>query len=324
MCLFRGNIKKRFSVKFFSKNSSLFEKRKRVMNKSLELSAQAPQATTDLHRISLGLESGLSDQLVYSLCCFDSCMIEGLVNPVKDAGLWNRCETAVINLMQSCSSGPVLLHALHTLSFALQLSDPESDTVVPRLIDILLGEFSLKERQLALRCLSVLELDSSETSHFQTALLLVLEFTSTQEESADLVTLVIALMSRHISDYSSVVIDTRIIPQLLLRLEPSASGSKLTLSCIGLVHYILESRSSSAANLIVASLINRLHNCGCKSACETCQGCLSCILRIGVDPAMRETMRPYIDVLISIAWNWQSGGHIAAQSLLNLMAGLLH
>lgn len=302
------------------------------MTRSLELSAQAPQATTDLHRISLGLESGLSDQLVYSMCCFDCCMIEGLVNPMKDEGLWNRCEISLINLLHSCSSGPVLLHVLHSLSLSLQLSDPESDTVVPRLVDILLGgEFDLKERQLALRCLSVLELDSAETLLLQRSLLLILEFSLPDGSAAEVKTLAISLMCRYVSEYSPVAIDTRVIPQLLRTLEHAPSGSKLALACIGLVHLILETRSVATedkqtvgAGLIIASFINRLHTCGCIQACETCQGCLSCILRIGVHPVMRENMRPYIDVLISIAWNWRSGGHIAAQSLLNMMAGLLH
>lgn len=296
------------------------------MSKFLELSAQAPQATTDLHRIALGLESGISDQCVYSLCCFDCCMVEGLVNPMKDEGLWNRCEIAVISLLQTSASGPVLIHALHSLSLSLQLSDPESDTVVPRLVDILMGsgQFSLRERQLALRCLSVVELDASETAAFQRSLLLILEFAPAAE--CDFLTLAVSLMCRYVSEFSPEAIDAVVIPHLLKRLKLARSGTRLAHACIGLIHLVLETRpdSVSQTNLIISSFIERLHTCGCSQACETCQGCLSCILRIGVHPTMRENLRPFMDVLISIAWNWQSGGQIAAQSLLNMMAGLLH
>ena len=306
-----------------------------MFGKSLELSAQAPQATTDLHRIALGLEAGPSDQCVYSLCCLDSCIIEGIVNPVRDEGLWNRCEVSLLKLLHSSATGPLLLHSLHTLSLSLQLSDPESDALVPRLIDILVGEsiFSVKERQLALRCLSVIELDEVETQSFQRALLLVLRFAQ-GDNSIELVTNCVALMTRYINDLSGSQINDHLIPHLLKRLKApnhsSKKATKLVLASIGIIHLILENKPDAIASsrgIVVASLVERLSGgCGCSSgtACELCQGCVSCLLRIGVHPVMREDLRPFIDIILQVAWDWRSGSPIAAQSLLNMMSGLLH
>ena len=301
-----------------------------MLQKTLELSAQAPQSITDLHRISLGLESGLSDQCIYSLCCFDACIIDGLANPVKDEGLWNRCESSLLNLLQISGSGPLLLHTLHTLSLALQLSDPESDSLVPRLIDILLGvgKYTTKERMLALRCISVLELDDIETKLFQSALVLILEYTdaSASAGNADLLVLSVSLMCRFIDEFSP----SKLIPNLLKHIIPRASqSSRLVLACIGLVHYLLENKPDSIPQssipIMVSALIDRISGeCGCTQACEACQGSLSCILRVGVHPIMRESLRPFINVLINISFKWKAGSPIAAQSLLNMMAGLLH
>lgn len=302
-----------------------------MLQKTLELSALAPQSITDIHRISLGLESGMSDQCIYSLCCLDACIIDGLTNPVKDEGLWNRCEASLLNLLQTSASGPLLLHTLNTLSLALQLSDPESDVLVPRLIDILLcvGKYSTKERMLALRCLSVIELDDNETILFQSALVLLLEFSDPSEHShgtADLLTLSVSLMCRFINEFSPSVL----IPNLLKHLAPGPSRSpRLVLACVGLIHFLLENKPDSIPQshipLMISVLIDRISGgCGCNQACEICQGSLSCILRAGVHPIMRESLRPFINVLINISFKWKAGSPIAAQSLLNMMAGLLH
>jgi len=238
-----------------------------MFQKTLELSAQAPQATTDLHRISLGLESGLSDQCVYSLCCFDACMIDGLVTPVKDEGLWNRCESSLLKLLHSSASGPLLLHVLHTLSFSLQMSDPESDAVIPRLVDILVrvGDFTIKERMLALRCLSVLELDDTETAIFQRALLLIIKFgTISDGGGQELLTLSISLMCRYVCELPSSAVNEVIIPSLLKLLSSSTTGSssKLLLACVGLIHLLLENKPDSIQQTsiprIVSVFIDRL------------------------------------------------------------------
>ena len=308
-----------------------------MLSKSVELSPQAPQATTDLHRIALGLESGLSDQCIYSLCCLDGCIVEGITNPVKDEGLWNRCESSLLKLLISSSSGPLLLHTLHTLSVSLQISDPESDLLIPRLIEIVMGDglFSMRERQLSLRCLCVLELDEMETRAFQRSLMLLLRF-SQDDNSVELLTVAVSLMARYFGDYSPEEINEQIIPAMLRRLKLSIhSGSrkslKLVLACIGLIHLFLENKPeqvhSSCRTSLVALLIERLLGaCGCQSgtACEACQGCVSCLLRIGVHPVMREDLRPFMDAVLQVAWNWKSGSPIAAQSLLNMMSGLLH
>lgn len=299
-----------------------------MLQKSLELSSQAPQSITDLHRISLGLESGLSDQCIYSLCCLDACIIDGLANPVKDEGLWNRCETSLLNLLETSASGPLLLHSLHSLSLALQISDPESDSLVPRLIDILLcvGKYSTKERVLALRCLSVLELDDTETKLFQSALVLILEYSDPSPSSSDIVTLSVSLMCRFINEFSP----SNLIPSLMRHLNSHHNqSSRLVLACIGLIHFLLENKPDSVPQssipLMISVLIDRINGgCGCTQACEACQGCLSCILRIGVHPVMRESLRPFINVLINTSFKWKAGSPIAAQSLLNMMAGLLH
>ena len=299
-----------------------------MLQKSLELSSQAPQSITDLHRISLGLESGLSDQCIYSLCCLDACIIDGLANPVKDEGLWNRCETSLLNLLETSASGPLLLHSLHSLSLALQISDPESDSLVPRLIDILLcvGKYSTKERVLALRCLSVLELDDTETKLFQSALVLILEYSDPSPSSSDIVTLSVSLMCRFINEFSP----SNLIPSLMRHLSSHHNqSSRLVLACIGLIHFLLENKPDSVPQssipLMISVLIDRINGgCGCTQACEACQGCLSCILRIGVHPVMRESLRPFINVLINTSFKWKAGSPIAAQSLLNMMAGLLH
>jgi hypothetical protein len=303
------------------------------MLKALELIPQAPQATTDLHRIALGLEAGSSDQCVFSLCCFDSCIIEGIVNPVRDEGLWNRCESSLLILLQSHSSGPVLLHTLSTLSLSLQVSDPESDSLVPRLIDILLGDrvFSLKERHLSLRCLSILELDENELKSFRNALTLILRFCNS-DDGLDLLSSATALISRFVADLTVVEVNQQIVPALLRHMKASSKKSlyKLSVSCVGLIHMILESRPeliSECRTSVISSLVDRLNGgCGCSAcaSCEICQGCVSCLLRLGVHPVMREDLRPFIDAILQIAWNWTSGSPVAAQSLLNMMSGLLH
>lgn len=307
-----------------------------MLPKTFELVPQAPQATTDLHRISLGLESGISDQCIYSLCCLDSCIIEGLINPVRDEGLWNRCEASLLRLLHSSASGPLLLHTLNCLSLSMQLSDPESDSLVPRLIDVLMGEdiFSGRERKLALRCLTVIELDEVEIKSLQRALILVVRF-SDSDGSVDLVTGAIALMSRYINDFSAPEINSQVVPHVLRRLQIATSGSSrklamLRLACIGIIHLVLETKPdivSECRTWIVAVLVNALNGgcgCGAGSACEFCQGCVSCLLRIGVHPVMREDLMPFMDVILQVAWNWKSGSPIAAQSLLNMMSGLLH
>jgi hypothetical protein len=322
---------RRVTRKFFTQQRFIASGFYFMLQKTLELSAQAPQSTTDLHRISLGLESGLSDQCIYSLCCFDACIIDGLANPVKDEGLWNRCESSLLNLLQTSAGGALLLHTLHTLSLALQLSDPESDSLVPRLVDILLGvgKYSTKERMLALRCLSVLELDDSETKLFQSALVLILEYTDSSPSSgnADLLVLSVSLMCRFIEEFSP----SKLIPNLIKHINPKPNQSpRLVLACIGLVHYLLENKPDSIPQssipLLISALIDRINGpeCGCSQACEACQGCLSCILRVGVHPVLRESLRPFINVLINISFKWKAGSPIAAQSLLNMMAGLLH
>lgn len=301
-----------------------------MIMKTVELNPQAPQATTDLHRIALGLEAGLSEQCIYSLCCFDTCLLEGLVNPSKDEGLWNKCEASLLKLLHSCASGPLLLHTLHSLSLALQLSDPESDTLVPRLIDILmgLGKFAVKERMLALRCLSVIELDESETASFRRALELVVQYGNPQSEQ-DLMTLALSLLCRYVGDFSQSTVNDTIIPNLLRSMTECSPSSKLCLACIGLIHIILESKpdavSADVIPEIAVTFIDRISgSCGCTQACESCQGCLSCILRIGVHPVLRESLRPFMNTLIGISFNWKSGSPVAAQSLLSMMAGLLH
>ena len=308
-----------------------------MLSKTIELAPQAPQATTDLHRIALGLESGLSDQCIYSLCCFDSCIIEGIVNPTRDEGLWNRCEAALLRLLQSSQSGPLLVHVLHTLSYSLQLSDPESDALIPRLIDVVLGEgiFSIRERQLALRCLSVLELDETEIKLFQRALMLLIRFSQSADNGVELLTLSVSLMSRYAAELSAEEINEQLVPHLLRRLKggpvaASRKSQKQVLACLGLIHLILELKPdviSQSRNVLIATLIDRLRgSCGCVpgTACEACQACVSCLLRIGVHPVMREDLRPFMDAILQIAWNWKSGSPIAAQSLLNMMSGLLH
>ncbi len=301
-----------------------------MMVKTVELNPQAPQATTDLHRIALGLEAGLSEQCIYSLCCFDTCVLEGLVNPTKDEGLWNKCEVSLLKLLHSSASGPLLLHTLHSLSLALQMSDPESDTLVPRLLDILMGvgKFAVKERILALRCLSVIELDEAETSSFRRALELIVRYGCPMSEP-DLLTLTLSLLCRYVSDFSPSAVNDVIIPNLLKIMMDSSPGSKLSLACIGVIHIILESKPESVSVDVIpeiaVSFIDRLRgSCGCLHACESCQGCLSCILRIGVHPVLRESLRPFMNTLIGISFNWKSGSPVAAQSLLSMMAGLLH
>jgi hypothetical protein len=298
-----------------------------MLQKSLELSSQAPQSITDLHRISLGLESGLSDQCIYSLCCLDACIIDGLANPVKDEGLWNRCEVSLLNLLEASASGPLLLHTLHTLSLALQISDPESDSLVPRLIDVLLcvGKYSIKERMLALRCLSVLELDDTETKLFQAALVLIIEYSDSSPSSSDLAILSVSLMCRFINEFTP----SNLIPSLIKHINTPHQPTRLVLACIGLIHFLLENKPDSVPQssipLMISALIDRINGgCGCSQACEVCQGCLSCILRIGVHPVMRESLRPFINVLINTSFKWKAGSPVAAQSLLNMMAGLLH
>lgn len=309
-----------------------------MLGKSVELAPQAPQATTDLHRIALGLESGISDQCIYSLCCLDACIIEGIVNPVKDEGLWNRAESSLLKILFSSATGPLLLQVLHTLSLSLQISDPESDALIPRLISILMGEgsFAVRERQLALRCLGVLELDEGELKAFQRALSLILRF-SQNDNSVELLTVSVALMARYVSDYSQEEINEQIIPAMLRRVKSksisnaSKKSIKLVLACIGLIHLVLENKpevvNSSCRSTIISLFIERLLGaCGCQpgTACEACQGCVSCLLRIGVHPVMREDLRPFMDAVLQVAWNWKSGSPIAAQSLLNMMSGLLH
>ena len=298
-----------------------------MLQKSLELSSQAPQSITDLHRISLGLESGLSDQCIYSLCCLDACIIDGLANAVKDEGLWNRCEVSLLNLLEASASGPLLLHTLHTLSLALQISDPESDSLVPRLIDVLLcvGKYSIKERMLALRCLSVLELDDTETKLFQAALVLIIEYSDSSPSSSDLAILSVSLMCRFINEFTP----SNLIPSLIKHINTPHQPTRLVLACIGLIHFLLENKPDSVPQssipLMISALIDRINGgCGCSQACEVCQGCLSCILRIGVHPVMRESLRPFINVLINTSFKWKAGSPVAAQSLLNMMAGLLH
>ena len=305
-----------------------------MLTKSIELSPQAPQSTTDLHRIALALEAGASDQCIYALCCFDACVVEGIVNPVRDEGLWNRCEVSLLKLLQVASSGPLLLHVLHSLSLSLQLSDPESDALIPRLIDIIVGDgvFSTNERQLALRCLSVLELDETETKSFQRALYLLLEF-GRVDNGIELQTLAVALMARYIGEMSS-EIEEHIVPHLIRRLRLSVQGtkksalSKLIVSCLGIVHLILEVKPEcigESRKVLIATLIDRLGGvCDCSGSCEACQACVSCLLRIGVHPIMREDLRPFMDAILEVAWNWKSGSPVAAQSLLNMMSGLLH
>lgn len=307
-----------------------------MLGQTLELSAQAPQATTDLHRISLGLESGASDQCLYALCCFDACVVEGIVNPTRDEGLWTRCEISLLKLLQTASSGPLLSHVLHSLTLSLQLSDPESDTLIPRLIDILVGEtrYSIRERQLALRCLSTLELDESELKSLQRALSLVIRF-GQPDVGIELQTLAVSLLARYVNEMSA-ELSKEVIPQLVRRLSTVASSSnnrkvsqKFTLACLGVMHLILEVRPEAieqSRGLLIASLIDRLlGKCGCVSgSCEACQACVSCLLRIGVHPVMREDLRPFMDAILQVAWNWKSGSPIAAQSLLNMMSGLLH
>lgn len=303
----------------------------------MELAPQAPQATTDLHRIALGLESGLSDQCIYSLCCLDACIIEGIINPVKDEGLWNRSESSLLKLLLSSATGPLLLHTLHSLSLSLQMSDPESDALIPRLIDIVMGEglFAMRERQIALRCLCVLELDEAETKAFQRALMLVLRFAQ-GDNSIELITVSVSLMARYVGEYTPDEINERIIPAIMRLLQSPMNASakksnKLVLACIGLIHLILENKpqiiESTCRSMLIAILIERLlGSCGCVpgTACEACQGCVSCLLRIGVHPVMREDLRPFMDAVLQVAWNWRSGSPIAAQSLLNMMSGLLH
>jgi hypothetical protein len=298
--------------------------------KTVELNPQAPQATTDLHRIALGLESGLSDQCVYSLCCLDTCICEGLVNPVKDEGLWNKCEISLLKLLHSSASGPLLLHVLNTLSLTLQMSDPESDALVPRLVDILLGsgKFTVKERILALKCMSVLELDESETALLTQALVLILRFAVVEPEH-DLIALAVSHLCRYVSETNPKTINDTLIPNILKILRVSENGSKLMLSCIGYIHILLETRpdavSSDSVPEIASTFVERLNGgCNCSVACETCQGCLSCILRIGVHPVLRECLRPFVNTLIRISFDWKSGSPVAAQSLLSMMAGLLH
>lgn len=308
-----------------------------MLSKSVELAPQAPQATTDLHRIALGLESGLSDQCIYSLCCLDACIIEGIINPVKDEGLWNRSESSLLKLLLSSATGPLLLHTLHSLSLSLQISDPESDALIPRLIDIVMGEglFAMRERQIALRCLCVLELDESETKAFQRALILLLRFAQS-DNSIELITVSVSLMARYVGEYTPDDINERIIPAIMRRLQSPMNASakksnKLVLACIGLIHLILENKpqiiESTCRSMLISVLIERLlGSCGCipGTACEACQGCVSCLLRIGVHPVMREDLRPFMDAVLQVAWNWRSGSPIAAQSLLNMMSGLLH
>jgi hypothetical protein len=226
---------------------------------------------------------------------------------------------------------------LHTLSLSLQMSDPESDALVPRLVDILVrvGDFTVKERMLALRCISVLELDDSETIIFQRALVLTVRFCSKADGSQELLILAIALMCKYASDLSPSTVNDIVIPSLLKLVDISAGSSpKLLLACVGLIHLLLENKPDSIHALsiprIISVFVDRIGvssaepGCGCTQACEICQGCLSCILRVGVHPVMRESLRPFMNVLIGISFRWKSGSPIAAQSLLNMMAGLLH
>jgi hypothetical protein len=306
-----------------------------MLMKTLELSPQAPQATTDLHRIALGLESGISDQCVYALCCFDACVLEGISHPSRDEGLWNRCEASLLKLLPSSASGPLLTHVLHSLSLSLQLSDPESDALIPRLIDIMMesGDYSHRERQLALRCLSVLELDESETQAFQRALILILRFEQS-DNNIELQTLAVSLLARYVPEMPTEL--AQVVPHIIRRLQKSSSfGSssrktnlKLILACLGVLHLVLETKAEAMGKdrtLLICVLIDRLRGgCGCVGPCEACQASVSCLLRIGVHPIMREDLRPFMDAILQVAWNWKSGSPIAAQSLLNMMSGLLH
>ena len=142
-------------------------------------------------------------------------------------------------------------------------------------------------------------------------------------------------MSRYASELSSEEINEQLVPYLLRRLKSSPliaskKSFKQVLACLGLIHLILELKPDIIAqprNVLIATLIDRLRGgCGCVagSACETCQACVSCLLRIGVHPVMREDLRPFMDAILQVAWNWKSGSPIAAQSLLNMMSGLLH
>jgi hypothetical protein len=311
-----------------------------MLSHTLDLAPQAPQATTDLHRIVLGLEAGVSDECIYSLTCFDACIVEGIVNPTRDEGLWSRSELALLKLLQTASSGPLLTHVLHTLSLSLQLSDPESDALIPRLIDIVMGEnvFTIRERQLALRCLSVLELDESETQALQRALYLIVRF-GLSDSGIELQTLAVSLVARYVGEMPMELAE-KIVPYLVHRLRPSVFANstqsnrkaqmKFTMACLGVLHIFLETRPEaveSTRGLLISTLIDRLvGKCGCSGngPCECCQACVSCLLRIGVHPSMREDLRPFMDSILQVAWNWKSGSPIAAQSLLNMMSGLLH
>lgn len=327
------SLRRTNSWKFFSPSVRASNS---MFGHTLELSAQAPQSTTDLHRIALGLEAGGSDQCLYALCCFDACVVEGIINPTRDEGLWTRCEISLLKLLQTATSGPLLVHVLHSLTLSLQVSDPESDALIPRLIDILMGEseYSIRERQLALRCLSTLELDESELKALQRSLTLIIRF-GQLDVGVELQTLAVSLLSRYVGEMSSDLSD-QVIPHLVRRLSNQAPlnnnkklSQKFTLACLGVVHLILEMKPEAiehSRGLLIACLIDRLlGKCGCVGgSCESCQACVSCLLRIGVHPVMREDLRPFMDAILQIAWNWKSGSPIAAQSLLNMMSGLLH
>ena len=307
-----------------------------MLAQSLDLAPQAPQATTDLHRIALGMEGGVSDECIYSLCCFDACIVEGFVSPTRDEGLWERCETALLRLLRNSSSGPLLTHVLHTLSLSLQLSDPESDALIPRLIDIVMEEsiYTIRERQLALRCLSVLELDEVETLALQRALCLIVRFGQC-DSGIELQTLAVSLIAKYVGEMNS-ELEEKIVPYLVHRLSQPLISSinrkaylKFTIACLGVMHIILETKPEAIGNtrgLFIAILIDNLRGkCGCSGGpCESCQACVSCLLRIGVHPVMREDLRPFMDPILQVAWNWKSGSPMAAQSLLNMMSQLLH
>jgi hypothetical protein len=303
---------------------------------TLELSSQAPQAITDLHRIALGLESRTGDQCIYALSCFDACVLEGIVNPTREEGLWSRCEAALLELLQISLSGPLLTHVLHSLSLSLQMSDPESDILIPRLIDILLGEtmFTVRERQIALRCLSMVELDESESRSFQRALVLVFQSDHT-DSGVELQTVAVSLTARYISEMPADSVEI-LVSEIIQKLSSThgtlnirKTGQKLILACLGVLHLILEIKPEAiqqSRGLLISTLTERLlGRCGCVvGPCECCQACVSCLLRIGVHPVMREDLRPFVDAVLQIAWNWKSGSSVAAQSLLNMISGLLH
>ena len=178
---------------------------------------------------------------------------------------------------------------------------------------------------LALRCLSVLELDDTETKLFQAALVLIIEYSDSSPSSSDLAILSVSLMCRFINEFTP----SNLIPSLIKHINTPHQPTRLVLACIGLIHFLLENKPDSVPQssipLMISALIDRINGgCGCSQACEVCQGCLSCILRIGVHPVMRESLRPFINVLINTSFKWKAGSPVAAQSLLNMMAGLLH